>query len=204
MLLSNRRIVEEIQHENIIIQPYRKEFVQPTSYDVLLGPDFKFQLQAEGIKPDIDPAVDSSEYFFDVRPPRGKPIALEPGAFALASTYEVFYLGPNVAAQVEGKSSLGRLGLQVHATAGFVDPGFEGQITLELSNVGTLPLLLYPGMKIAQVLFYLLPEPSTILYGSRAAGSHYQNQAGPTCSRIHERFKIYEVYGEVDNLGSKG
>lgn len=194
MLLSNRGIAEEIRFDNIVINPYRPELLQPASYDVTLAADFKFQLQSDGARPDIDPKQDCSQYFFDVRPPKGKPVAIEPGAFALASTYEVIALGANVTARLEGKSSLGRLGLRVHSTAGFIDPGFEGQVTLELSNDGTLPILLYPGMKIGQLAFFLLPEPSTILYGSKPAGSHYQHQAGPTTSRSYQNFKVYDVY----------
>lgn len=197
MLLSNRRISEEIVHENIVIQPYSRAQLQPTSYDVILGPDFKFEYTKEDMPfGSVDPGISSEEFFYDVRPPKGSGVLLSPGQFALGSTYEVIALGPNVAAQVEGKSSLGRLGLQVHATAGFIDPGFDGQVTLELSNVGSIPIVLYPGMKVAQILFYLMPEPSTILYGSSAAGSHYQNQAGPTTSRSYQNFNIVDVYND--------
>lgn len=201
MLLSNRRISEELVHENIVIQPYFRAQLQPTSYDVILGPDFKFAHTREHMPfGNIDPSMDSSEFFFDIRPPQGSAVSLEPGAFALGSTYEVIALGPNIAAQIEGKSSLGRLGLQVHATAGFIDPGFDGQVTLELSNVGSMPIFLYPGMKVAQILFYLLPEPATILYGSHSAGSHYQNQAGPTLSKSHQNFNIINVYGDTNEV----
>lgn len=200
MLLSNRGIEEEVRFNNIIINPYRNELIQPASYDVTLGPEFKIQLRAdlelEGDTFVIDPRVDSSQYFSDVSVPKGSEFVLFPGDFVLASTHEVIGLGSNMTARLEGKSSLGRLGLIIHATAGFIDPGFEGQVTLELSNVGTLPIALIPGMKIGQMCFFKLPEPSTILYGSRWAGSHYQNQAGPTCSRSHENFKIYDVYPE--------
>jgi dCTP deaminase len=200
MLVSNRGILEEIRFENIVIQPFRQELIQPASYDVTLCPDFKVQMQFEKLSdaPDIDPKEDSSEYFTDVHVPKGSAFALEPGAFVLASTFETIALGANISARVEGKSSLGRLGLVIHATAGFIDPGFEGQITLELTNSGTMPLLLWPGMKIAQLCFYHLPEPTTLLYGSRAAGSHYQYQAGPTVSRSYENFKLYDVYEEVE------
>jgi dCTP deaminase len=194
MLLSNRGIAEEIRFENIIIQPYRQEQMQPASYDILLGPEFKVQMQFDGDAPLLDPKQDSADYFTDVLVPKGSAFAIDPGAFALGSTFETIALGANVAARVEGKSSLGRLGLIVHSTAGFIDPGFEGQITLELSNDGTMPIMLYPGMKIGQICFFLLPEPTTLLYGSRAAGSHYQYQAGPTTSKSFENFKLYDVY----------
>lgn len=201
MLLSNRGIVEEVRFQNIIIQPFFEELMQPSSYDVLLSHEFKVQYApAPGeVSPDVDPAVDNSQYFIDVEVPKGSSFALEPGAFVLGSTFEVVALGANIAARLEGKSSLGRLGLVVHSTAGFVDPGFDGQITLELSNVGTMPIILRPGMKIGQLCFFQLTDPTTLLYGSRSARSHYQNQAGPTCSRSFENFAVYDVYPESDN-----
>lgn len=201
MLVSNRGILEEIRFQNIIIQPFKQELIQPASYDVTLSPEFKVQMQFDNVEdaPFIDPKEDASEYFTDVLVPEGSAFALEPGAFVLGSTHETIALGANISARIEGKSSLGRLGLVVHSTAGFIDPGFEGQITLEFSNAGTMPLLLWPGMKIAQMCFYHLPEPTTLLYGSRSAGSHYQYQAGPTTSRSYENFKVYDVYKELDS-----
>jgi dCTP deaminase len=198
MLISNRGLLEEIRFDNIIIQPFRQELIQPASYDVTLGPDFKVQMHfdSDSSAPYLDPALDSAEYFTDVHVPKGSAFALEPGAFVLGSTHEVIAVGANISARLEGKSSLGRLGLVVHSTAGFIDPGFEGQITLEFSNAGTMPLLLHPGMKIGQLCFYRLPEPTTLLYGSRAAGSHYQYQSGPTTSRSFDKFKVYDVYGD--------
>jgi len=196
MLVSNRGILEEIRFQNIIIQPFREELIQPASYDMTLSPEFKVQLQFDSPAdaPLVDPKEDSTDYFTDVFVPKGSAFVLEPGAFVLGCTFETIALGANIAAKLEGKSSLGRLGLVIHATAGFIDPGFEGQITLELSNSGTMPLLLWPGMKVSQLGFYHLPEPTTLLYGSRAAGSHYQYQAGPTISRSFDNFKIYDVY----------
>jgi dCTP deaminase len=195
VLISNRGLLEEIRFDNIVIQPFRTELIQPVSYDVTLAPDFKVQLQFDSDIPYIDPKVDSSNYFMDVHVPKGSAFQLDPGrAFVLGSTFETIALGANIAASLEGKSSLGRLGLVVHSTAGLIDPGFDGQVTLELSNSGTMPILLWPGMKIGQLCFYRLPEPTTLLYGSRAAGSHYQNQAGPTTSMSHERFKTFDVY----------
>jgi dCTP deaminase len=196
MLLSNRDITLESVGGNIVIQPFYPELMQPSSYDVTLGSEFKLQMRAcnNEVMPDLDPRQDSAEYFSDISVPRGSAFALEPGSFALASTYEVIALGPNIAARCEGKSSLGRIGLQVHATAGFIDPGFDGTVTLELTNVGSMTILLWPGMKIGQLCFFKLSSPATILYGSRATGSHYQNQAGPTTSRGFENFRIYDVY----------
>jgi dCTP deaminase len=200
MLLSNRGVEEEVDRHSIFIQPYRSELMQPASYDVTLGPDFKLQTHFEEIPVNMymDPREDCSHLFTDVHVPKGSEFVLEPGAFALGSTHETIALGSNITSRLEGKSSLGRLGLIIHATAGFIDPGFDGQITLELSNVGTIPILLIPGMKIGQLSFWKLPEPTTLIYGSRFAYSHYQNQAGPTCSRSYERFKLYDVYTPLD------
>jgi dCTP deaminase len=196
MLVSNRGLLEELRFDNIIIQPFRPELTQPASYDVTLSPEFKAQMKIDDSVevPWLDPQVDNADYFQDIFVPKGSAFMLEPGAFVLGSTFETIALGANIAARLEGKSSLGRLGLIVHSTAGFIDPGFDGQITLEFSNVGTMPILLWPGMKIGQLCFYRLPEPTTLLYGSRAAGSHYQHQAGPTTSRSFENFKTYNVY----------
>lgn len=204
MLLSNRGIEEEVDRHSIFIQPYRPELMQPASYDITLGPEFKLQLASDAAFSSLvmDPRQDCSDMFSDVYVPKGSEFVLDPGAFALASTFETIALGSNIAARLEGKSSLGRIGLIVHATAGFIDPGFDGQITLELSNVGTIPIVLIPGMKIGQLSFWKLPEPTTLMYGSRFANSHYQNQAGPTASRSFQNFKVYDVYESVDNRDS--
>lgn len=203
MLLSNRDIMEELRFQNIVIQPYLPELMQPASYDVLLSSEFKIQYKPcpEEPSPDIDPCVNNSRHFIAVEVPKGSSFALEPGAFVLASSFEAIALGTNIAARLEGKSSLARLGLVVHSTAGFIDPGFEGQVTLELSNVGTMPIILMPGMKIGQLCFFRLPQPTTLPYGSRAARSHYQNQAGPTTSRSYENFRVFDVYSEVVDSG---
>ena len=120
-------------------------------------------------------------------------LVLHPGEFVLGSTWETVSLPDDLAARVEGKSSLGRLGLLTHATAGFVDPGFSGHVTLELSNVATLPIMLYPGMKIGQLCFFRLSSPAESPYGSAAYGSHYQGQRGPTASRSFKNFHRTQV-----------
>ena len=122
-----------------------------------------------------------------------EPFILHPGEFALGSIYEVVTLPDDVAARVEGKSSLGRLGLLTHATAGFIDPGFSGHVTLELSNVATLPIKLWPGMKIGQLCFFRLSSPAEHPYGSALYGSHYQGQRGPTPSRSHVNFHRSQI-----------
>lgn len=200
MLLSNRGVEEEVDRHSIFIQPYHPELMQPASYDVTLSPEFKLQLRPDGTQGEVfmDPREDCGNLFSDIFVPKGSEFILEPGAFALGSTYETIALGSNITSRLEGKSSLGRLGLIIHATAGFIDPGFDGQITLELSNVGTIPIILIPGMKIGQLSFWKLPEPTTLIYGSRFAHSHYQNQAGPTTSRSYQRFKLYDVYSPLD------
>ncbi len=126
-------------------------------------------------------------------PQKTEPFILHPGEFALGSIFEVVTLPDDIAARVEGKSSLGRLGLLTHATAGFIDPGFSGHVTLELSNVATLPIKLWPGMKIGQLCFFRLSSPAEHPYGSAQHGSHYQGQRGPTPSRSHLNFHRTEI-----------
>jgi dCTP deaminase len=149
--------------------------------------------------PHIDPAADQSDLTREVTTDGDEPFVLHPGEFVLGSTYELVGLGDALAARVEGKSSLGRLGLLTHATAGFVDPGFTGHVTLELANVATLPIKLYPGMKIGQLCFFRLSSPAEHPYGSTAAGSHYQGQRGPTPSRSYANFHRTRIGGAQPN-----
>jgi dCTP deaminase len=137
----------------------------------------------------IDPKQQQDDLTKEVSTEVDHPFMLHPGEFVLGSTLEVVRLDADIVARLEGKSSLGRLGLLIHSTAGFVDPGFEGHLTLELSNVATLPIAIYPGMKIGQLSFYELSTPAEHPYGSDAAHSKYQGQRGPTPSRVHEDFK---------------
>ena len=143
--------------------------------------------------PHIDPSVEQAELTRLVEPDGQDPFILHPGEFALASTFEVVTLPDDVAARLEGKSSLGRLGLLTHSTAGFIDAGFSGHVTLELSNVATLPIKLWPGMKIGQLCFFKLSSPAEAPYGSVAAGSRYQGQRGPTASRSFQNFHGTDV-----------
>jgi dCTP deaminase len=165
--------------------------VQPSSIDVRL--DRFFRVFENHRYPHIDPAQEQSELTREVEPIGDEPFILHPGEFVLGSTYEVVSLPDDVAARLEGKSSLGRLGLLTHSTAGFIDPGFSGHVTLELSNVATLPIKLYPGMKIGQLCFFRLTSPSEHPYGSAASGSRYQDQRGPTPSRSHANFHRTEI-----------
>jgi len=186
MLLSDRDIRAEVAADRIRLEPYDAGLVQPSSIDVRL--DRYFRVFENHRYPHIDPAADQPDLTRPVQPEPDEPFILHPGEFALGSIYEVVTLPDDVAARVEGKSSLGRLGLLTHATAGFIDPGFSGHVTLELSNVATLPIKLWPGMKIGQLCFFRLSSPAEHPYGSPRSGSHYQHQRGPTPSRSHLNF----------------
>ena len=186
MLLSDRDILAEIQAQRIRVEPYDEAMIQPSSIDIRL--DRFFRVFENHKYPHIDPAADQSDLTREVEPDGDDPFILHPGEFVLGSTYEVCSLPDDIAARVEGKSSLGRLGLLTHATAGFVDPGFSGHVTLELANVATLPIKLYPGMKIGQLCFFRLTSPAEHPYGSAKYGSRYQGQRGPTPSRSYANF----------------
>ena len=186
MLLSDRDILAEIHAKRIVVDPYDETMVQPSSIDFRL--DRYFRVFENHRYPHIDPAADQSDLTRMVEPVGEEPFILHPGEFVLGSTLEVVTLPDDLAARVEGKSSLGRLGLLTHATAGFVDPGFSGHVTLELANVATLPIKLYPGMKIGQLCFFRLSSPAEHPYGSAKYGSRYQGQRGPTPSRSFANF----------------
>lgn len=191
MLLSDRDIRAEIDSGQIALNPCVPEMIQPASIDVRL--DRTFRVFENHRYPNIDPAEEQSELTRPVEPSGADPFILHPGEFVLGSTYEQIALGDAIAARLEGKSSLGRLGLLTHSTAGFVDPGFRGHVTLELSNMATLPIKLWPGMKIGQFCFFRLSSAAENPYGSDAAGSRYQGQRGPTPSRSGSNFHRAEV-----------
>lgn len=186
MLLSDRDISAQLDAGRIVLDPFDAALIQPSSIDVRL--DRYFRLFDNHKYPHIDPAQEQPELTRLVEVGAGEAFVLHPGEFVLAATLERVTLPDDVAARVEGKSSLGRLGLLTHATAGFVDPGFTGHVTLELSNVATLPITLWPGMRIGQLCFFQLSSPAEHPYGSSARGSHYQGQRGPTASRSFENF----------------
>jgi dCTP deaminase len=186
VLLSDRDIRAEVEAGRVLLDPYEPELIQPSSIDVRL--DRYFRLFDNHKYAVIDPAIDQPDRTRLVDVEVGEALVLHPGEFVLGSTYERVELPDDVAARLEGKSSLGRLGLLTHSTAGFIDPGFAGHVTLELSNVATLPILLWPGMKIGQMCFFRLSSPAERPYGSGAAGSRYQGQRGPTASRSHQNF----------------
>jgi dCTP deaminase len=186
MLLSDRDIRAEVQAGRVVLEPFDGAMVQPSSIDVRL--DRFFRVFENHRYPHIDPAAEQPDLTRLVETVGDEPFVLHPGEFVLASTYEVVSLPDDIAARLEGKSSLGRLGLLTHSTAGFIDPGFSGHVTLELSNVATLPITLWPGMKIGQLCFFRLSSPAEHPYGSAVHGSRYQGQRGPTPSRSHLSF----------------
>jgi len=191
VLLSDRDIRAEIDGGRVRLQPYDEAMIQPSSIDVRL--DKFFRLFDNHKYPFIDPAVDQPDLTRLIEVERDEPFILHPGEFVLGSSYEVVTLPDDLAARLEGKSSLGRLGLVTHSTAGFVDPGFSGHVTLELSNVATLPIKLWPGMKVGQLCFFRLSSPAENPYGSAKYGSRYQGQRGPTASRSFQNFHRTEV-----------
>jgi dCTP deaminase len=187
VILSDRTIREEIAAHRIVIEPFDPDCVQPSSID--LHVDRVFRVFHNARYPFIDvrkPMEDLTEL---VEVAEGEPFILHPGEFVLGATLERVHLPDDLVARLEGKSSLGRLGLLIHSTAGYVDPGWDGFLTLELSNVANLPITIYPGMKIGQISFFRLTSPAEHPYGSRAAGSKYQGQRGPTPSRFFEEFQ---------------
>jgi dCTP deaminase len=186
VLLSDRDLRAEIDAGRVRLEPYDPGLIQPSSVDVRL--DRFFRVFENHRYPHIDPAVEQDELTRLVEPKDDEPFILHPGEFVLGSTFEVITLPDDIAARLEGKSSLGRLGLLTHSTAGFIDPGFTGHVTLELSNVATLPIKLWPGMKIGQVCLFRLSSPSEHPYGSAVYGSRYQGQRGPTPSKSHLNF----------------
>jgi dCTP deaminase len=191
VLLSDRDIRAEIDSGRVVLTPYDEGMVQPSSIDVRL--DKFFRTFSNHKYPVIDPREEQADLTELVEVEGENSFILHPGEFVLGSTYEVVKLPDDLAARLEGKSSLGRLGLLTHSTAGFIDPGFDGHVTLELSNVATLPITLWPGMKIGQLCFFRLSTASEHPYGSERYGSRYQGQRGPTASRSFQNFHRTKV-----------
>ena len=186
MLLSDRDIRAEIAAGRVGCEPFSESMIQPSSVVVRLDKFFRvFENHKYSV---IDPSLEQPDLTREVITEGDEPFILHPGEFVLASTYEVITLPDDIAGRLEGKSSLGRLGLLTHSTAGFIDPGFSGHITLELSNVANLPVKLFPGMKIGQLCLIKLSSPAEHPYGSEKYGSRYQGQRGPTASRSFLNF----------------
>jgi dCTP deaminase len=191
VLLSDRDLRSAIASGHVRLDPFDPSMIQPSSIDVRL--DRFFRTFENHRYAHIDPAQDQPELTRLVEADPREAFVLHPGEFVLASTYEVVTLPNDIAGRLEGKSSLGRLGLLTHSTAGFIDPGFSGHVTLELSNVATLPIKLWPGMKIGQLCLFKLSSPAEEPYGSSVHGSRYQDQRGPTASKAHLNFHITEI-----------
>jgi dCTP deaminase len=186
MLFSDRDIRDAVTNGRIAIDPYDESMVQPSSIDVRLGRYFR--VMARYPHTHIDPSVLQENLTQLTVTEPGEPFILHPGEFVLGATVEVLKLPADIAARLEGKSSLGRLGLVVHSTAGFIDPGFTGTVTLELSNVSGLPMKLWPGMKVGQLCLFQMTSPAEYPYGHERNGSRYWGQTHPTESRSHLNF----------------
>lgn len=180
MILSDRTIKEQLESGRIEIDPLDPELIQPSSVDLKLGDDFRVFRNSR--YPYIDPSVEQPGLTEHIVASAEEPFILHPGEFALGVTLERIALPDDIVGRLEGKSTLGRLGLMIHSTAGYVDPGFDGYLTLELSNVSNLPILLRPGMRIGQITFDKMTTPVDIPYGDPRLGSHYQGQTGATPS----------------------
>jgi dCTP deaminase len=189
--MSDRDIRASIEAGQIGLEPLEMSLLQPSSFDVRL--DRFFRLFDNHKYAYIDPAEDQSDLTQLIEVDANEAFILHPGEFVLGSTYEFVTLPDNIAARLEGKSSLGRLGLLTHSTAGFVDPGFKGHVTLELANVSNLPIKLWPGMKVGQLCFFQLSSPSETPYGSEKYNNRYQGQRGPTASRSFQNFYRTDV-----------
>lgn len=187
MILSDRSIREALASGRIEIDPQDDSCIQPSSVDLHL--DRYFRVFLNHTSRVIDVREDQENLTELVKVEEEEPFILHPGEFVLGSTTERVRLADDLVARIEGKSSLGRLGLLIHSTAGFIDAGWDGHLTLELSNVANLPITLYPDMKIGQVSFLQMTTPADAPYGSKAIGSKYKGQRGPTPSRYFENFR---------------
>jgi dCTP deaminase len=187
VVLSDRTIERLIADGSIQIDPYDASLLQPSSVDVRV--DRYFRVFHNARYPYIDVKEPQEELTEQVEIEEDRAFILHPGEFVLGSTLERVRLPDDLVARLEGKSSLGRLGLLIHSTAGFIDPGWDGHVTLELSNVANLPITIYYGMKIGQISFMQMTEPAATPYGASEIGSKYKGQKGPTPSRYYKNFE---------------
>lgn len=185
MILSDQDIIKEVKSGKLGLSPFDRKAVQPASYDVKLGNEFRIFKNAH--KAYLDVKEDLTSFMELVKIKKGDPIIIHPREFVLGTTVEVITLPNDLVSHLNGRSSLGRLGLVIHATAGFIDPGFSGHITLEMTNVANIPIALYPGMRIGQFSFMRLSSPAKVPYG-KSRGSKYSGQRGPTVSRLWKDF----------------
>ena len=188
MMLSDATIRQELAAGRIVIDPLDESCIQPSSVDLHLDRYFRVFLNHTTGMIDVKEDQENLTELVKVEPDE-EPFILHPGEFVLGSTLEHVGIPNDLVARLDGKSSLGRLGLLVHATAGFVDPGFEGHLTLELANVANLPITMYPGMKVGQISFLMMTTAADTPYGTTEAGSKYQGQRGPTPSRYYKNFR---------------
>ena len=186
MVLSDHTIREEIAAGRILVEPFDDAMVQPCSIDVRVGEKFRVFRNSRYPYIDVKQPMEDLTELLEIDD--ADPFILHPGEFVLGSTLERVTLPDDLVARLEGKSSLGRLGLLIHSTAGFIDPGWDGHVTLELSNVANLPITIYVGMKIGQLSFVQMTEPAEAPYGASGLGSKYKGQTGPTPSRYWQNF----------------
>lgn len=190
-ILSDVDIKKYLDEGRIVIDPIEDDKqIQPSSVDLRLGDEFKgFKIVT---KPFIDPfdKIDLESYMDLLTVEEGEPFIIHPGEFTLATTYEYVKIPDDIVARVEGRSSMGRLGITMHVTAGYIDPGFEGKITLEISNIGKMPVALYPGQRVCQIVFETMTSPSAKPYGHEERDSKYMGQTGPQVSKIKQDFDI--------------
>lgn len=188
MILSDKTIKEEIKNGDLVIDPFKEENIQPSSYDVTLAP--KFRIFKNLHEPVVDVKSNNIEELTDItEASKEKGIIVHPGEFILGATEEFIEIPDNLVSRLEGRSSLGRLGLVVHSTAGYIDPGFKGTVTLEISNDSRMPIRLYPGLRVGQLVFSKMTTSAEYPYGHEKLNSKYQGQRDPTASKITKDFK---------------
>ena len=190
-ILSDKTIKEYLEEGKIVIDPLKDEQqIQPSSVDMRLGDEFKVFKVIR--KPYIDPKdeEDIAEYMESSTVPEGEAFIIHPNEFALATTQEYVKVPDDLVARVEGRSSMGRLGVTMHVTAGYVDPGFEGRITLEISNIGAMPVALYPGQRVCQLVFETMTTPAELPYGHPKGNSKYMKQLKPESSRVKLDYEL--------------
>lgn len=190
-ILSDKTIKEYLEEGKIVIDPLKDEQqIQPSSVDMRLGDEFKVFKVIR--KPYIDPkdGEDIAEYMESSTVPEGEAFIIHPNEFALATTQEYVKVPDDLVARVEGRSSMGRLGVTMHVTAGYVDPGFEGRITLEISNIGAMPVALYPGQRVCQLVFETMTTPAELPYGHPKRNSKYMKQLKPESSRVKLDYEL--------------
>ena len=202
MVLSDRTIRAEIEAGRIVIDPFDDRLIQPSSVDVRVDSRFRVFHNARYPYIDVRQPMDDLTELVEIKD-REQPFSLHPGEFVLGQTLETITLPDDIVARLEGKSSLGRLGLLIHSTAGFVDPSWEGNLTLELSNVANLPITIYHGMPIGQISFMRMDAPVEHPYGAEEVGSKYQGQAEPTASRFYLNFRERGTNGAAKGTRSR-